>query len=362
MNSSRNSEALALKLPYFPFDPRHLTGKRFLDHRGLTLTARNPPNVATADSGLTSNLAVNAAKQLKAENFGRDVVIWCRNTGAHYEIENIPAFITESREKLRMVQKRHPGSKPGSLPRWAERITTAREKLRLTQAEFALALGVGQGNVSKWEHGTNRPLPDIFVKIAALVPGPDKFFFWEEAGLPSEYFEGTAEKTMPTELVRATTKVIAQSFAPVGDRANKTADAALVPLLSGAAAAGNPRAIDATDVEEYLPYPKKLLPSGGTIVAVRVAGDSMAPLVNEGYTVLIDLTDRDPKKLVGKMVVAHNGEGVTVKFLRKDKEHFLLVPYNVSPRHEVMVFRPKDGWTIIGSVVSWIGKPAPFKK
>lgn len=284
-------------------------------------------------------------------------------TLCNYENENSRAFIKGSREIVPLMRKKIlKVSDTGQLPRWAERIASARRKLGMNQTAFAEALNVGQGNVSKWERGENRPVPDVFVRIAALVDGPDRFFFWEEAGLPSEYFMGNAEKKMPSEIVRATKTVIAQSFAPVGDRANKTGDAALVPLLSGAAAAGNPRAIDARDVEEYLPLPKGMLPNAGTIVAVRVKGDSMAPLVNDGYTVLIDLSDRDPKHLVNKMVVAHNGEGVTVKFLRQDKKDYLLVPYNVSPRHDVMVFRPKEGWSIVGAVIMWIGTPGPSKR
>jgi len=241
-------------------------------------------------------------------------------------------------------------------------MVAARKKLKLGQIEFADALGTTQPNVSKWERGVYRPAPDVFVKIAGMVDGADKFFWWEEAGLPAEYFMGTADQTMPSELVRATETVIAESFAPVGDRANKTADAALVPLLAGAAAAGSPLAIDGHDVVEYLAFPKKMLPDAGTIVAVKVKGDSMAPLVNDGDTVLIDLTDRDPKKLAGKMVAAHDGTGVTVKFLRRDKHDFLLVPYNISPRHDVMMFRPSDGWSIVGAVVLWIGRPRNHKR
>jgi len=250
----------------------------------------------------------------------------------------------------------------GHPPRWAQKITEVRKKLGLSQTAFAQALGVGQGNVSKWERGDNRPVPDVFVRIAALVQGQDRFFFWEEAGLPSEFFMGTAENTMPSEIVRATKRVIAESFAPANDRATKTGDAALVPLMTGSAAAGNPRAIESRDIEEYLALPKRMLPQSGTIVAVRVKGDSMAPLVNDGNTVLIDLSVRDPKQLVGRMVVAHNSDGVTVKFLRKDKQDFLLVPYNISPRHDVMVFRPKDGWSIVGAVVMWIGAPGSSKR
>jgi SOS-response transcriptional repressor LexA len=246
-------------------------------------------------------------------------------------------------------------------PRWAERISAARKKLRMSQTDFAAALNVGQGNVSKWERGTNKPLPDVFVRIAGLVSGADKLFFWEAAGLRSEYFMGTAEKTMPSELVRATTQVIAESYAPIGDRSNKTAEAVLVPLLSGSAAAGNPRSISERDIDQYLPCPKYLLPKGGAIVAVKVSGDSMAPIVDDGYMVFVDISKREPDKLINKMVAASDADGVTIKWLRRDLGHYLLVPHNVSQRHPVRVLNTQAGWGIVGEVVKWIGQPKPSR-
>src|SRR5258705_13218749 len=117
MNSSGNSKALALKLPDFPFDPRHLARERFLDHRGLSLTSGYPANVASGDTFLPGDLAVNAAQQFQAKDFGRFRVIWGRNTGAQHESETIPAFIGASRKKLPMIQKKTPSHESGSIPR-----------------------------------------------------------------------------------------------------------------------------------------------------------------------------------------------------------------------------------------------------
>ena len=248
-----------------------------------------------------------------------------------------------------------------TLPRWADRITAARKKLKMSQTDFAEALKVGQGNVSKWERGANRPLPDVFVKIAGLVSGTDKLYFLEEAGLPSEYFMGTAEKTMPSEIVRSTKRVIAESYAPIGDRTYKTAEAALVPLLSGAVVAGNPHNIDEDEIEQYLPYPKHMLPTEGTIVAVRVSGDAMAPIIDEGYTVFLDISKRDPKRLVNKMVAIKDGDAITIKWLRRDVGLYLLVPQTVSQRHPVRVLNMESGSGIVGEVVKWLGHPRPVR-
>jgi SOS-response transcriptional repressor LexA len=85
----------------------------------------------------------------------------------------------------------------------------------------------------------------------------------------------------------------------------------------------------------------------------------MAPIINDGYVIVVDAAQRDPRKLVGKMVAAREDDGVTIKWLRKDKDAYLLVPQHVSPRIPVKIMRAEDDWGIVGVVVKWIGYPAP---
>jgi hypothetical protein len=47
--------------------------------------------------------------------------------------------------------------------------------------------------------------------------------------------------------------------------------------------------------------------------------------------VLIDLTQKDPKRLVNDMVAARDAEGgVTIKWLRKIGNYYMLVPQHTS--------------------------------
>jgi DNA-binding XRE family transcriptional regulator len=90
------------------------------------------------------------------------------------------------------------------LPPWAVRIAELRKKLGMNQAEFARSLGAGQGNVSKWEAGKNRPTPDTFALMAKIAPDVDKFYFLDEAGIPRELFMCGVERVLPSQLMMAT--------------------------------------------------------------------------------------------------------------------------------------------------------------
>ena len=140
-----------------------------------------------------------------------------------------------------------------------------------------------------------------------------------------------------------------------------------VPLLKDAAAAGTPRAIDEKEIETYLTLPEQWIGRKSSITAIRVVGDSMLPILDDGYIALVDTSVRDPKRLVNQMVAARADDGVTIKWLRREKGHgsdmYLLVPQNTSQRHPVRVITEgSESVSIVGIVVKWIGEPPPPRK
>lgn len=52
---------------------------------------------------------------------------------------------------------------------WGARIRTARVAAGYTQAQFAIALGVDQANVSRWERGIASPHDDRRPLIAEIL-------------------------------------------------------------------------------------------------------------------------------------------------------------------------------------------------
>lgn len=111
-----------------------------------------------------------------------------------------------------------------------------------------------------------------------------------------------------------------------------------------------------------LPLPRSWFRRTGELIALRITGDSMAPIIQDGYIVIIDTSKRQAKQLVEKMVAAREDDGVTIKWLRRDGDTFLLVPQHVSPRHPVRIVQPFGDFSIVGEVVKWIGEPPPARK
>lgn len=64
----------------------------------------------------------------------------------------------------------------------AERVKKARtEVLCMTQREVAIALGIDQMTVSKWERGVSEPRPRQLRSLARLAELPISWFFENEA-------------------------------------------------------------------------------------------------------------------------------------------------------------------------------------
>lgn len=239
-------------------------------------------------------------------------------------------------------------AKPNQLPKWAGKIREARRLLGVNQERFAELLGVSQSNVSKWEGGVYPPSPELFIKLAELLKGrAESLYFYEQAGVPKEYFEGGGA----FENANYAEKFIARQI-----------DIIQVPLLHDRAAAGMGSKVNERDIDYLIPMLRSQLPPSGKIVALRVKGDSMSPILLEGYVIFVNVNQRDPRHLVGRMVVASEDDGVTVKWLRKSSRTFILVPQHVTPRHEVRVFEAESDLKILGEVVKWIGYPQPLTK
>lgn len=211
-------------------------------------------------------------------------------------------------------------------PQIADGIRAARKSLGLTQASLAEALGSSQGAITRWEREIDSPPVAVFNILAKLVPDEQRDFWLQ--------LSGDAYRDLDMNDLRS------------------------IPVLHDAAAAGTPRVVDENEIDFNLLFPPKLLPSGGKLVGVRVSGDSMSPILEDGYIALLDVSQRQPSKLVGKMVAARQGDGITLKWLRRQKgDIYLLVPQNTSQRHDIEFVSQEGDWSIVGEVVKWIGQP-----
>jgi SOS-response transcriptional repressor LexA len=237
---------------------------------------------------------------------------------------------------------------PGSRPAWAEKIALLRRELGITQVVLAKRLEVKQPSVSGWEIGEYKPTAANFFALAEMAP----------AGELRDYFHSMAERVAGLKLDRGDQPSGKKGPQPVAQEGF-----ARVPLLKDSAAAGSPRQLDERAIESYIEFPAAWCPKPQNCVAIRVTGDSMSPILEEGYVVLIDLTQKDPKRLVNEMVAARDSEGgVTIKWLRKIGKYFMLVPQHTSQRHEPQMIESDDDWAVVGKVIRWIGEPPKSKR
>jgi SOS-response transcriptional repressor LexA len=135
-------------------------------------------------------------------------------------------------------------------------------------------------------------------------------------------------------------------------------DPVSIKVLNDAAAAGEPRLLNPHDVRDLLVVTRKMCPHPERTLCIPISGDSMSPVLEDGYLVVVDTAQADHSKLCNQMVAARDPEGgVTIKWLRKIGRDELLVAQHTSTRYQPIILNREPGWEVIGRVLWWIGRP-----
>jgi len=101
--------------------------------------------------------------------------------------------------------------------------------------------------------------------------------------------------------------------------------------------------------------PKDWCPNPSSTSCLRVRGDSMSPLIPDGYIVAVDSSQHDPMALDGKIIVAwHKDRSLTVSRFKSYDHTEVLEPENRG--YESITMSAKDRWKIVAKVLWWIGK------
>ena len=108
-------------------------------------------------------------------------------------------------------------------------------------------------------------------------------------------------------------------------------------------------------VESMLAAPKDWCPNPAYTSCLRVRGNSMAPLILDGYVVAVDSSSIDVGKLDGKIIIAwHKDMGLTIARFRLYNNTEVLVSEN--PEYGSLTITSKQPWKIIATVLWWVGK------
>jgi SOS-response transcriptional repressor LexA len=211
-------------------------------------------------------------------------------------------------------------------------------KIRGKKSLFVIRrdLGISDRYLGLIERGKHNPSIEILEKLA------------KHYGVPIESFWGVKEKppVQYTIQIGKTSKVQepSESYSPV-------------PLLKDSASLGPGLEINESNIEGTVLIHSSKLKSAGEYQAIYVKGDSMLPELKAGDIVAIDVKQRNPESLKGKLIACHTGDfEVSIKKLIINKGGFWFKAVNSKWEEEQgpMLVPKKDG-LILGKVM-WAWK------
>jgi SOS-response transcriptional repressor LexA/DNA-binding XRE family transcriptional regulator len=249
----------------------------------------------------------------------------------------------------------------GPRPEWAKPIRELRDKLGLNQLELGRRLHYSAMAVSRWERGELEPSDRAYIELGNLAGNPRCWYFWGRAGLHSE----NLLRVMPEMRERLQSSRFANlEIVSAGSRALKThlgrQKLVAIPLLKVVAAThgetgGHPSSLLSGPAESMIAAPKDWCPNPATTSCLRVRGNSMSPLIQDGSIVAADYSQNDQALLNGKIVIAwHRDSGLTVSRLRRFDHTEVLESENHG--YGSITLGGKHHWTILAKVLWWIAK------
>jgi transcriptional regulator with XRE-family HTH domain len=239
-------------------------------------------------------------------------------------------------------------------PDYARRIKKLRGALRLTQHTLAERLSVRPQVVASWEQGRREPSAASYRRLADLAPPKDSWFFLKQIGITKQLVRAK----WPGGEARAF-KASTASSPPNRTRTRKVNSMPFlqIPLLREGRPA-TPRPITARDVESVVAIPAGVLADKpDAYIGLRHRGEAMAPILQDGFIVVVDRTIRDPASLSGRMAVVWSRDGLVLRWLENvgGDGQILLRPENSSFPAQLLDAAATDH--ILGKVVFWWGRP-----
>ena len=214
--------------------------------------------------------------------------------------------------------------------------------------------------ISRWERGEAQPPADGYIRLGKLAGDPLCWFFWGRVGLntadvirvlPKARRRFLDDRSTDLQVVHAGVRK-RKIVRGCGFRRNSPA--------SGPSGDSGERGDKVSDLDQLKPEamlaaPAEWCPNPASTISLRVKGNSMSPLILDGYIIAVDMSSAIVDELLGQIVVASNIEkGLLVsRLIRFDHTDVL-----VSDHREfdsVSLIGP-SGWRIIGRVLWWTGK------
>lgn len=182
--------------------------------------------------------------------------------------------------------------------RFGTRVRARREQLGLSRGDLAKRLGVSPSAIGNYETGVSFPKEDIMLRLFdCLDTDPNELFqdSFQSGGQVLTHQERTLlrEYRELSALGRESVHALMDALRAYRDEAEASPSAAeprMIPLYRTPAAAGYAAPAFGSDFD-YIPVKGDVPP--GAEFAVRIQGNSMSPLIEDGSVVYVN---RDPLK------------------------------------------------------------------
>jgi SOS-response transcriptional repressor LexA/DNA-binding XRE family transcriptional regulator len=252
------------------------------------------------------------------------------------------------------------------VPEWSRKILAFRQALELTQDGLGRKLNTSAMAVSRWERGEVEPTAEAYLRLGSLAGDPHCWYYWGHAGLST----ADVMRVLPAARERLRQDRIASvrvvHAGAEGSKPIKSTDFVAIPVLPVHAGSELALGNKVEDLDQLTPEgmwaaPAEWCPNHSATVSMRVKGNSMAPLVLDGYIIAVDTSDVARDDLVGQMVVAWHTEEkwlLTSRMLRFDHTEALVSDQR---DHPSILLGPQSKWRIVGKVPWWAGKPSQTK-
>lgn len=244
-------------------------------------------------------------------------------------------------------------------PDWAGMISHLRKRLCMNQSAFGQEVHSSAMGVSRWERGAQEPSSHSYIELGNLAGDPDCWFFWGRAGLSSEDLMRVIPK-LRKRYQQSQSGNIQIAHAGGAGKTPEKSQLVAIPLLKIFATTDGEKGDDMpmlneAPVESMIAAPKEWCPSPASTYSLRVRGNSMNPLIYDGYILVVDSSQTNRAQLNNKVVIAwHKDSGLTVSRFRRYDHTEVLQPENRD--YESVTLDRSNKWKIVAKVLWWIGR------
>jgi hypothetical protein len=213
--------------------------------------------------------------------------------------------------------------------------------------------------LSRWERGQPPP-HQALIQLGILGKKADCWYFWGLAGLTAHDVLQALPAAVEHHLRRSVPSLeVVQAGPKKKNKAGLGSGLVAIPVLPLTAAATKEKGsshheLDWAVPENLIAAPSQWCPNPSQTICLRVKGDSMEPLLHDGYMLIVDRKQQAAKQLEGEIAVVHHQRyGLVVSRLITVEGSRILLPDNRA--HPAVPFGA--GWRIVGKVLWWMGLP-----